>query len=68
MLLGTLLHPNKLFYLSHSQTKVLKDHSSPNKDTLGIETQETGHLSKYYCGVIWESNPFYVPHKGQVCR
>ena len=33
------------FYLSHSQIEVLKGHSSANKDTFGIETQETGHLS-----------------------
>lgn len=29
-----------------------QDHSTPNKDTFGIEIQETGHLSRYYCGVI----------------
>lgn len=51
MILGALTHPNKLLF-EPFPTEVLKGHSSPNKDTFGIETQETGHLSRYYCGVF----------------
>lgn len=50
LILGAFPHPNKPLFEPVPNLGIKR--SFFTKDTFGIATQETGHLSRYYCSVV----------------